>query len=129
MVCSSSCNNLFNLQREWRTQNSKCWGAVFAHELEAAQQVQQRGGALKEHHNGCPKQHHLVAVQPEAAAHQAQGMVKQERGTADSAVEQQCEGSVVQQVAVHEAAPEELLICNHEPEISCTVGMCCRCCN
>lgn len=57
--------------------------------------MQQGRGALKEDHDGSSKQHHLVEVQPKAAAHQAQGMVQKETDAADSIVKPQRESSIV----------------------------------
>ncbi len=72
--------------------------------------MQQGRGALKEHLDGCPKQGHLVEIQPKAAARQPQAMVQQKGHSPDSFVEHEGEEGVVDEIAVHDAAPEEVSI-------------------
>lgn len=72
--------------------------------------MQQGRGALKEHLDGCPKQGHLVEIQPKAAACQPQAVVQQKGHCPNSLVEHECEEGVVDEVAVHDAAPEEVAI-------------------
>lgn len=74
--------------------------------------MQQGGGPLKEHLDGCAKERHLVEIQPEAAAGEAQAMVHYEGQAANSAVEHEGEEGVIDEVTVHDAAPEEVAVCN-----------------
>ncbi len=62
--------------KRWLTGGSVAGGPFSAHQLQAAHEVQQGRGALKEHLNGCPKQCHLVEIQPKAAACQPQAVVQ-----------------------------------------------------
>ena len=73
--------------------------------------MQQGGGALKEHLDGCAKERHLVEVQPEAAAGEAQAVVHYKGHAADSAVEHEGKEGVIDEVTVHDAAPEEVAVC------------------
>ena len=93
------------------TGSSVAWGAFTAHQLQAAHEMQQGSGALKKDLNGSAKQRHLVEVQAKAAADQTHAVVQQEGHCPDSAVKHDGVQSVIDQVAVHDAAPEKMSIC------------------
>ena len=73
--------------------------------------MQQRSGPLKENLDGCAKERHLVEVQPEAAAGEAEAMVQHEGKAANSVVEHEGEEGVIDEISVHDAAPEKVAIC------------------
>lgn len=96
-----------------RTNGGIAGSPLPAHQLQTSHEVQQGGGPLKEHLNGGAKQRHLVEVEPEAAAGQPQAVVQQESYRPHSMVEHKGEDGVVDEVAIHDAAPKEVTVCMH----------------
>lgn len=96
-----------------RTNGSVAGSPLLTHQLQTPHEVQQGGGPLKEHLDGGAKQRHLIEVEPEAAAGQPQAVVQQEGHRAHSIVEHEGEDGVVDQVAIHDAAPHEVTVCMH----------------
>lgn len=73
--------------------------------------MQEGCGAFEEHLYCCAKQRHLVEIQPEAAADEAEAVMQKKDQAANSGVEHQGEQSVIDEVAIHDAAPEEVAVC------------------
>lgn len=73
--------------------------------------MQEGCGALKEHLYGCAKERQPVEVQPKTAADEAETVMKKKGQAANSAVEHQSKEGVIDEVAVHDAAPEEVAVC------------------
>lgn len=67
--------------------------------------------AFEEHLYSCAEQRHLVEVKSKAAADEAEAVMKKEDEAANSAVEHQGEKGVIHEVAIHDAAPEEVAVC------------------
>lgn len=79
--------------------------------------MQQGGGALKENLNGCAKQRHLVEVQPKTAAGEAKTVMQNKGKAPNSTEEDEAEEGVIDEIAIHDAAPEKVPICKQEQSV------------
>ena len=84
--------------------------------------MQQGGGALKENLDGCAKERHLVEVQPKAAAGEAEAVMQNKCKAANSTVEHESEEGVIDKVAIHDAAPQEVAICKQGKSVRSIVA-------